>query len=109
MNLGFRGKPKFYTECSLLSFSTILILEHSLINVNRLSPKLLYKKRRKTMFYRKVMDYCKENNLSVMAFEQKCGLTNGTVSKWKDDGNPRLETLMKIVNATGIPAEKWLE
>lgn len=61
------------------------------------------------MFYKKVADYCKENNLSIMAFEQKCGLTNGTVSKWKEKGSPRLETLEKIVKATGIPVEKWLE
>lgn len=61
------------------------------------------------MFYKKVADYCKENNLSIMAFEQKCGLTNGTVSKWKENGSPRLETLEKIVKATGVPVEKWLE
>ena len=61
------------------------------------------------MFYKKVADYCKENNLSIMAFEQKCGLTNGTVSKWKENGSPRLETLEKIVKATGVPVSKWLE
>ena len=61
------------------------------------------------MFYKKVMDYCNENNLSVMAFEKKCGLTNGTVSKWKNGGNPSVETVNKIVTATEIPIEKWLE
>lgn len=61
------------------------------------------------MFYEKVMDYCRENNLSVMAFEQKCGLTNGTVSKWKKDGYPSIPTLQKIEKATKIPIKKWLE
>lgn len=61
------------------------------------------------LFFEKVEAYCKEHNLTIMAFEQMCGLANGLVGKWKDDGNPRLETLMKIVNATGIPVEKWLE
>ena len=59
------------------------------------------------MIYNKIMKYCNENGLSVLAFEKKCGLTNGTVGKWKDRGNPSLETLQKIVSATGIPIEEW--
>lgn len=61
------------------------------------------------MFHQKVVEYCKENNLSIMAFEKKCGLSNGTVSKWKDCGNPSLDTLFKIVEATGISTEEWLK
>lgn len=61
------------------------------------------------MFYQKVLDYCKAQNISVSAFEKKCGLSNGTVSKWKNGGSPSLDTLSKIVNATGLSAEKWIE
>lgn len=59
------------------------------------------------MIYNKIMKYCNENGLSVSAFEKKCGIANGTVGKWKDGGNPSLETLQKIVSATGIPIEEW--
>ena len=60
--------------------------------------------------YQKVIQYCEDNNLSVSAFEKKCGLTNGTVNGWrKDDGNPSLETLLKIVSATNIPIEVWVK
>lgn len=59
------------------------------------------------MIYNKIMKYCSENSLSVSAFEKKCGLANGTVGKWKDHGNPSLETLQKIVLATGVPIEEW--
>ena len=59
------------------------------------------------MIYNKIMDYCNQNSLSVLAFEKKCGLANGTVGKWKDGGNPSLETLQKIVSATCIPIEEW--
>ena len=59
------------------------------------------------MIYNKIMKYCNENNLSVSAFEKKCGIANGTVGKWKDHGNPSLETLQKIVLATGVPIEEW--
>ena len=55
------------------------------------------------------MDYCNKNSLSVSAFEKKCGIANGTVGKWKGGGNPSLETLQKIVSATGIPIEEWMK
>ena len=61
------------------------------------------------MIYNKIMDYCNKNSLSVSAFEKKCGIANGTVGKWKDGGNPSLETLQKIVSATGISIEEWMK
>ena len=61
------------------------------------------------MIYNKIMDYCNQNSLSVSAFEKKCGRANGTVGKWRDGGNPSLETLQKIVSATGIPIEEWMK
>ena len=61
------------------------------------------------MIYNKIIKYCNENSLSVSAFEKKCGLANGTVGKWKDGGNPSLETLQKIVSTTGISIEEWMK
>lgn len=61
------------------------------------------------MIYNKIIKYCNENSLSVSAFEKKCGIANGTVCKWKDGGNPSLETLHKIVLATGIPIDEWMK
>ena len=61
------------------------------------------------MIYNKIIKYCNENSLSVSAFEKKCGLANGTVGKWKYGGNPSLETLHKIVLATGIPIDEWMK
>ena len=55
------------------------------------------------------MNYCNQNRLSVSAFEKKCGIANGTVGKWKDGGNPSLETLQKIVSTTGISIEEWMK
>lgn len=61
------------------------------------------------MIYNKIVKYCNENSLSVSAFEKKCGLANGTVGKWKDGGNPSLETLHKIVLTTCIPIDEWMK
>ena len=61
------------------------------------------------MIYSKVLAYCEQKDLSIRQFEMKCGLANGTVSKWKDGGNPSLSTLLKIEQFTKISAKKWLQ
>jgi transcriptional regulator with XRE-family HTH domain len=60
--------------------------------------------------YNNVIEYCSNHNLSIYAFEQKCGIGNGTVSKWKEKNfDPSIPTLQKIVNATGVPIAEWLK
>lgn len=62
------------------------------------------------MFYQNVVAYCEENNLSIHAFEKKCGLGNGVVGRWKDNKSlPALTTVQKIAEATRIPVEKWIK
>lgn len=60
------------------------------------------------MIYQKILNYCKDNNLSVSAFEKKCGLPNGIVNGWKNGGYPSVPTLQKIESATNIPISKWV-
>lgn len=109
MSLGFREKPKIHKnkEFSKISFWTILILDNSLINVKTFLYIVINREEEIPLIYNKIINYRNKNNLSVSAFEKKCGLANGTVGKWKDGGNPSLETLNKIVSATGIPIEEW--
>ena len=111
MRLGFREKPKLHKnkEFSKISFWTILILDNSLINVKTFLYFLINREEEIPLIYNKIMDYCNKNSLSVSAFEKKCGIANGTVRKWKDGGNPSLETLQKIVSATCIPIEEWMK
>ena len=48
-----------------------------------------------------------------MAFEEKCGLANGTVGKCNPNrdkpSKPSLDTLEKIEKATKIPISKWVK
>lgn len=61
------------------------------------------------MFYEKVASYCQENQISIMEFERKCDIGNGTVGRWKNDNSkPTVQTLSKIATATGIPLERWV-
>jgi len=60
------------------------------------------------MIYAKIVKYCADKAMSIMAFEKMCDLSNGTVGKWKDEKlNPSYESIRKIVNATGIPFDEW--
>lgn len=61
------------------------------------------------MFYEKIRQYCEQKGLTTMGFETLCGLSNGSVSKWKDGGFPSIPTLKKIEEATKIPVEEWLK
>ena len=63
----------------------------------------------KALFYQKVLDYCKSQNISISAFEKKCGIGNGTIGRWADGSKPSIETLIKIANATGIAVEEWVK
>lgn len=61
------------------------------------------------MFYKKVIAYCNDNSISIAAFERKCELPNGAVSKWENGGYPSVPTLKKIANATEISVEDWIK
>lgn len=61
------------------------------------------------MVYQKILKYCKENNLSISAFEKKCGIGNGTISAWKDGSVPSLRTLEKIEKTTGITVSELVK
>lgn len=61
------------------------------------------------MFYKKVVAYCKKNNLSVCAFEKLCKIGNGTIGKWeKEKCKPSLQTLEKIAVATETTISEWI-
>ena len=62
------------------------------------------------MIYEKIVQYCTDNDMSIMAFEKMCGLSNGTVGKWKDEKlNPSYDSIRKIVSATDITFDVWTE
>lgn len=60
------------------------------------------------MIYDKIVEYCTNKGMSIMAFEKMCDLSNGTVGKWRDNKlNPSYDSIRKIVSATGIPFDEW--
>ena len=62
------------------------------------------------MIYEKIVAYCDAHDMSIMAFEQLCGLANGVVGGWRGGKtNPSLASLKKIADATGISIADWLK
>ena len=61
------------------------------------------------MIYPKIVKYCEENDISISAFEKKCDIGNGTISRWGKESKPSLDSLEKIASVTGIPLEEWLK
>lgn len=59
------------------------------------------------MLFNKVEKYCKENNLSIAAFEKKCGMSNGTVSGWKTF-KPSMSSIIKISKEMKISVDELL-
>ncbi len=54
------------------------------------------------MVYKKIIQYCKKNKITVTELEKKCGLGNGVIGKWKAGSEPSLSSLKKIEKVTGI-------
>ena len=60
-------------------------------------------------FIKNVESYCKENKLNDRQFEIKCNLANGTIRNWRKGNEPKITTVMRVSQATGVPVEKWVE
>ena len=59
------------------------------------------------MLYKKVLEYCANNNISLSAFEKECGLGNATIKGWKSS-NPRIDSLQKVAKRMGVSIEELL-
>lgn len=60
------------------------------------------------MILERIERWCKENNTSIHALEQKCGIGNATIARW-DESIPRIDTLRKVSAETGIPVNELIE
>lgn len=60
------------------------------------------------MILERIEQWCKENKTSVAALEKKCGLGNATIRGW-GDSSPRIDTLKKVSEVTGIPISELVE
>lgn len=54
------------------------------------------------MFYDNLYRVCNEKNIKVTTFVEELGLSSGNLSKWKNGGKPRSDTIIKIAEKLGV-------
>lgn len=60
------------------------------------------------MIFENIQKHAKEQGLTIQSIEQKCGLSNGIISKWKENNNPKVENLQKVAAVLGVSIEELL-
>lgn len=60
------------------------------------------------MIYDNIKALCDAQGMTVMALEQKAGLSNGAVGRWRTH-NPGAIYLKKVADALGVSVDKLLE
>ncbi|HIW72670.1 MAG TPA: helix-turn-helix domain-containing protein [Candidatus Levilactobacillus faecigallinarum] len=54
--------------------------------------------------YQRIVQLAKLRNMSIYQLEHEAGLSNGNVSKWKEN-NPSFENIIKVSKALGVSIE----
>lgn len=57
--------------------------------------------------YENVCLYANKKNIPIYLLEQKSGLGNGTIGKWKD-GEATIGSLKKVADALGVDLKKLI-
>lgn len=61
------------------------------------------------MFYNNLKKICKENNTTVTSLSEELKLSSGNISKWKNGGTPKSETIIKIAQHFNISTDYLLD
>lgn len=59
------------------------------------------------MIYEKILQYCREKNISVKKLETETGLANGTIGKWKFS-NPTVANAKLVADYLGITVDELI-
>lgn len=60
------------------------------------------------MFYDRLCAICKEKGVLITNMVKELGLSSGNLSKWKNGGAPRANTLQKLADYLGVTADVLL-
>lgn len=61
------------------------------------------------MFYDRLCTICQEKKISVTNMVKELGLSSGNLSKWKNGGAPRSDTLQRIADYLGVTTDTLLK
>lgn len=60
------------------------------------------------MFYSRLKEICEEKNTNVTTLLKNLNLSSGNLSKWKNGGVPKSETISKIAEYLGVSVDYLL-
>lgn len=61
------------------------------------------------MIYDNIVKYAKEKDLTIQAIEKACGLSNGIISKWRENNNPKIDNLVAVARFLGVSVEQLIQ
>lgn len=62
------------------------------------------------MIYTNIKEICEKKNISISALEEKAGLGNGTIGKWKSGGvSPTIDSLCAVANALEVKVTRLIK
>lgn len=61
------------------------------------------------MIYDNILKYAKEKGMSIQSIEKACNLSNGLISKWRDNNNPKLDNLRRVADCLEVSIEQLIE
>ena len=60
------------------------------------------------MIFENIKKLADEKNLTIQTIEKSCELGQGTISKWKESNNPKLDSLRRVANFLGVSIEQLI-
>jgi transcriptional regulator with XRE-family HTH domain len=57
------------------------------------------------MIYENIKELCETKKLSIHALEQKAGIGNGTIGRWKNS-SPQIDTLAKVAAVLNVSVSR---
>lgn len=60
------------------------------------------------MIYENIIKLAKEKNLTIQSIEKSCELGQGTISKWKENNNPKIDNLKRVAAFLEVSIESLI-
>ena len=60
------------------------------------------------MIFENIQKIAQEKNLTIQAIEKSCELGNGTISKWKENNNPKIDNLLRVARFLEVSVDQLI-
>jgi len=60
------------------------------------------------MIYENIIKLASEKNLTIQKIEKSCQLGQGTISKWKESNNPKIDSLKRVADFLEVTVEQLI-